>query len=446
VRPGVDNREEKSPAVGCQTWLGSKGKMPHQYVSASERNKSADVVRLFKSYSEAELHGYYSLKRLKGMGLFVPDPVRPHYRVVVETKYGRFPVYSKEQCGGQTPQKTQGATDQETVSLSNTTTPHLSPTPFDVQNIASDVDTNDLRRKRLLERSKGSGASCTAYFPEGFEAHDWAAIEGMEEQAAIVFDQLVKFRHVHGQGADEFVSLSWTYGRELVGQRGFDRLMGRLLKANVLERTETKEDNHGLGIWVPRGKGTGLAYGYRFANPDYRRNYSKVIITGKAIQKRLKNLRDGIKYPVQKHLRRMLEELGAIMPEDAELLRIAQGDKAKADAVRDQILAIQRGERFFSVDRKTRRIFSNLTSLKRGARKHLRARGEAIWQVDLPCCHLLALPDFPARLAQYRERKQLKDRTLERRIEEVVSRMFAVEPSPADLDALCDELFHGQAD
>jgi hypothetical protein len=37
--------------------------------------------------------------------------------------------------------------------------------------------------------------------------------------------------------------------------------------------------------------------GYRFVNPDYRRNYSKVIITGKALQKRLKDVRDGARYP-----------------------------------------------------------------------------------------------------------------------------------------------------
>jgi len=212
----------------------------------------------------------------------------------------------------------------------------------------------------------------------------------MEEQAAIVFDQLVKFRHVHGQGADEYVSLAWDYGRELVGDRQFDKLMRLLLRQNVLERTDIKEDSYGLGVWTPRGQGTGLAYGYRFVNPDYRRNYSKVVITGKALQKRLKDVRDGVRYPVQKHLRRMAEEVGAVMPDDAELLRIAQGDKARADAVKEQIQALRRGERFFSV-RAARRIFSNLTSLKRGARKHLRVRGEPLWHVDLPCCHLLAL-------------------------------------------------------
>jgi hypothetical protein len=57
---------------------------------------------------------------------------------------------------------------------------------------------------------------------------------------------------------------------------------------------------------------------------------------------------------------------------------------------------------------------------------------------------IAALPEFPARLAKHRERKQLKEKTLEQRIEEVVCRMFAVEPSPAELDSLCDELFHGR--
>ena len=56
---------------------------------------------------------------------------------------------------------------------------------------------------------------------------------------------------------------------------------------------------------------------------------------------------------------------------------------------------------------------------------------------------IAALPGFPAILAKYRERKQLKDKTLEQRIEEVVCRMFAVEPSPAEVDSLCDQLFNG---
>jgi len=46
-------------------------------------------VRGFSSYGEAELHGYFSLKRLKQLGLSVPDWMRPYYECAVETKYGR---------------------------------------------------------------------------------------------------------------------------------------------------------------------------------------------------------------------------------------------------------------------------------------------------------------------------------------------------------------------
>ena len=53
-----------------------------------------------------------------------------------------------------------------------------------------------------------------------------------------------------------------------------------------------------------------------------------------------------------------------------------------------------------------------------------------------------ALPGFPARLAAYRERRSVKQRTLEEAIEDVVTRMFRVEPTQGEIDTLCDELFH----
>ena len=102
------------------------------------------------------------------------------------------------------------------------------------------------------------------------------------------------------------------------------------------------------------GTGTGLAYGYRFANPDYRRNYSKVVITSKALRKRLKDLRDSVKYPVQKHLRRMLEELGAVMPDDAELLALCRRRQGKGGSGRGNSLRpSQRGRTVLLGGRKT---------------------------------------------------------------------------------------------
>ena len=78
-----------------------------RYIPADLTEQSLVVVRLFKSYREAELHGYHSLKRLKDFGLSVPDSMRPHYKAEVGTHYGSYPVYSKEQCKAITPGKTE---------------------------------------------------------------------------------------------------------------------------------------------------------------------------------------------------------------------------------------------------------------------------------------------------------------------------------------------------
>ena len=55
---------------------------------------------LFPSYREAKLRGYYSLKRLRQMGLEVRDCEHRNYVYVVATRYGNLPVYSKEQASG----------------------------------------------------------------------------------------------------------------------------------------------------------------------------------------------------------------------------------------------------------------------------------------------------------------------------------------------------------
>jgi uncharacterized protein (DUF3820 family) len=57
-----------------------------------------------------------------------------------------------------------------------------------------------------------------------------------------------------------------------------------------------------------------------------------------------------------------------------------------------------------------------------------------------------ALPGFPARLAAYRERRSVKERTLEETIEDVVTKMFRVEPTQQEVDRLCDELFRQDGD
>jgi len=80
--------------------------MPTESSTTRPKNP-ADYVVGFSSYREAEKAGYFSLKRLKEMGLSVPDSMRPYYRAMVETHYGRNCVYSQEQCKAIKPGKTE---------------------------------------------------------------------------------------------------------------------------------------------------------------------------------------------------------------------------------------------------------------------------------------------------------------------------------------------------
>ena len=84
--------------------------MPTESSTAARKNP-ADYVIGFSSYREAEKAGYFSLKCLREFGLFVPDEVRPLYKAMVSTHYGRNCVYSREQCKAIKPGKTE---DQST--------------------------------------------------------------------------------------------------------------------------------------------------------------------------------------------------------------------------------------------------------------------------------------------------------------------------------------------
>ncbi len=106
VRRSVDRPEQKAqPLVATPGWAWKGTVQSSPYLSTSgrdfqeqeqaRRQANERYVRGFKSYREAELHGYYSLKRLREMGLSVPDWMRPYYECAVETQYGRYPVYPR---------------------------------------------------------------------------------------------------------------------------------------------------------------------------------------------------------------------------------------------------------------------------------------------------------------------------------------------------------------
>ena len=135
-----------------------------------------------------------------------------------------------------------------------------------------------------------------------------------------------------------------------------------------------------------------MAYGYRFTNPDYRRNYSKVVDHQQGDREAAQEPQGQRQVPRPETPE---TNAGGARGDHARRCRaprhLPKATRIKAEAVTDQLLALATRRTVLLGRPHARALFSNLTSLKRGARKYLRVRGEPLWHVDLPCCHLLAL-------------------------------------------------------
>jgi hypothetical protein len=101
-----------------------------------------------------------------------------------------------------------------------------------------------------------------------------------------------------------------------------------------------------------------------------------------AIRRKLKR-RNRLKLPVHKWLFGKLREVEMDEPADDELLRIAEGDAAKAKTYGQAVEAIRNGEWWMELAPKTGRLFSNITNLKRELRGHLRVKGEPLVEMDI---------------------------------------------------------------
>jgi hypothetical protein len=208
------------------------------------------------------------------------------------------------------------------------------------------------------------------------------------EPAALVFDQLFKFRHYGEYHRDDFINLNYDWCDRLIYK--FRDTIRLLLNERLLERTDVVTDKWGLGIELPRGKGTGISYGYRLVNPEYRENYHKVVLKDKHICRRLDSY-NTVKYPVQRWLKKNLERLEAVMPEEEWLLGIAQGDRRRADIYRSKLKLVQDRLWLFNPDTFSRRIHNNLTALKRETRAFLRVDGDTLAEIDIKCSQWLFL-------------------------------------------------------
>jgi hypothetical protein len=239
-----------------------------------------------------------------------------------------------------------------------------------------------------LEPAKGKNASHSAYFPSGFSDEDYAKVGALVEPAALVFDQLFKFRHYGEYDRDDYVPLNYDWCDGLIYR--FRETIRLLVGTGILERTDVVTDKWGLGIELPRGKGTGRSYGYRLSNPEYRKHYHKVVLTDRRVCRKLDE-QDTVRYSVQRWLRLNLERLEVVMPEDEWLLKLAEGDSWRAGIYRSKLELIREKKWIFKPDEFSRRISSNLTVLKRETRSCLRVDGDTLGEIDIKCSQWLFL-------------------------------------------------------
>ncbi len=98
---------------------------------------------------------------------------------------------------------------------------------------------------RHLEPAKGTNTSHSAYFPRNFSEEDYGKVGTLIEPAALVFDQLFKFRHYGEYHRDDFINLNYDWCDRLIYK--FRDTIRLLLEERLLERTECRHRQVGIG-------------------------------------------------------------------------------------------------------------------------------------------------------------------------------------------------------
>ncbi len=159
-----------------------------------------------------------------------------------------------------------------------------------------------------------------------------------------------------------------------------------MLLDGILEKTEVEEFPL-LGIAVPRGVKGGKCFGYRFKNEEYRNaTVRKRPITDPKLIEVIEAHRN-VNYPVQRWLKKNLQQIEMADIPDGKLLEVADEDEGDPQVrfytYKEQIDLIRDRSWIFVADRFSRRIHTNLTQLKRELRAGLRVAGQPLVQIDI---------------------------------------------------------------
>jgi hypothetical protein len=257
--------------------------------------------------------------------------------------------------------KTPDADTSSTSSCKNYLPPSPPPLPYDVRN-----DTSSSPTRSSVNLPKGVVFDENQYLPEGL------TLEGLPPQVKAGVGYLVHLvyhrRVMERLAVDEFIPLKAQYLRSIIP-------CWKQVKETALGLGIVECDGH----YVEGQK----SYGFRLKSPDLRRTTHRLRpIENVAIRRKLKR-RNRLKLPVHKWLFGKLREVEMDEPADDELLRIAEGDAAKAKTYGQAVEAIRNGEWWMELAPKTGRLFSNITNLKRELRGHLRVKGEPLVEMDI---------------------------------------------------------------
>ncbi len=285
---------------------------------------------------------------------------------------------------------------------------HQHTLPYDAESIPkSDVSAiwastySTTQGVKKISRQNGVNNAERMFIPTGFNWGQYPFLEENQDQIGWIFHLLHVRRfttyedHDLLYGPDDFIPLKMEYLKNDIPEA--QEVVGLLLRSKILER-----DYYEQGV---------KSYGYRFVDPALRhaRHYL-VPIEDEALSRRLKQKRlDYVKYPVLKWVRNNLHRLRLAAVDDNYVEQLAdeafkehgRGSVAgRVKTYRDALDAIMQGYTFFVCDfakqgRKkgfgSRRVFHNLSNLKRELRQFCRVDGEQPVEIDIKGSQLLFL-------------------------------------------------------
>jgi hypothetical protein len=353
----------------------AKGKMPTQYSPAELRKANGRTVKGFKSYPEAERHGYFSAKNLKQkFGLSVPERVLPLYDATVSTNWGAKAVYTLKQCRKpeEVRRETSPAQIPEIPDHYKPSSPPPSPPHYDMDHVVIQESLRYLRQETPETENKDLRRRKT-YLPEHLDLEKaLPELVAVKPQVESLLDILHRRRIQEKLGREDFVPLKARYLQDQLGWDAsrkplWDSIREPLLLSGLLECDHHYE------------KGT-KCFGYRLGE-KYRQEKT-VLVETQAPKARRKD-QEKPTLPVHKQLVANLQSI---------TLDPSWHEDVPSERFQDCCQMIDDRQWWWRLkDESGHRFHWNLTNTPRDAKKYIRVDGTSPVEIDISNSQLWAL-------------------------------------------------------